>query len=257
MILIIAEEGTETVAQAIAGALSQEYNLPCAPEVIAAGAAWARSVEWDDLLFVVYKSRALPDSAVQYINGYRNAHKTGGAIIPVGTNPDLPVPPDPISGTKAAKYDGSAELTGRIVKSAGVFLGLALRPGSQRIFVSYRASDGTHLARAIYDRLKDAGFEPWLDEAEENLVIGDVVQERIRSSVDSAAMVLLIDTPDAPDSKWVSIEIDMAIAQLVPVLPVVTGGELVALFIQLHGLRPPAAIRKNVEDATSLSQIGW
>jgi hypothetical protein len=257
MILIMAEQGTESVAEQIAGALSQEYNLPYAPEVVAVGAVWARSVEWDDLLLVVYRSHTLPESAVRYIQDYRSTHKTGGAILPVGATPAFSTPPDPISGIKAAKHDGSPELTGRIVKSAGVFLGLALRPGSQQIFVSYRASDGTPLAQAIHGHLKSAGFDPWLDEAGENLVIGDLVQDKIRRNIESAAMVLLIDTPDAPDSKWVSIEIDLAIGQLVPVLPVVAGGERISRFVALQGLRRQASVKQNGFNATPLSDAEW
>src|SRR5271163_1964336 len=102
MILIMAEQGTEPVAEQIAGALLREYNLPYAPEVVAASAVWARSVEWDDLLLVVYRSHTLPESAVQYIQDYRSTHKTGGAILPVGANPAFSTPPDPISGIKAA-----------------------------------------------------------------------------------------------------------------------------------------------------------
>jgi hypothetical protein len=257
MILILTDAGSEPMSHAIAGALSQEYNMTCAPQVIAAGAVWDRSVEWDDLLLVVYNSGVLPTAAVQYIDAYRAAHKTEGGVIPIGVNPAFPVPPDPLSGIKAAKYDGSPEQTANIVKSAGVFLGLSLRPGNQRIFVSYRAKDGAQLARSIFDRLKAGGFEPWLDEAEENLVIGDDVQDKIRAGLETAAMVILVDTPEAPDSKWVAIEVDLANGQLVPVLPVVAGGESLSRFIQLQGLRRWALVKPNGLDGSPLTDAEW
>jgi len=257
MILMVTEQGTEPAAQRIAGALSKEYNLPRRPEMVPQNAVWDRAVEWDDLLFVFYTSGALPPATVQYIKAYQNAHKTSAAIIPVGINPDFIAPPNPISGIKAARYDASDEMTAAIVKSAGVFLGLALRPGCQRIFVSYRTKDGEQLANAIYGRLEAAGFVPWLDAAKENLVIGDEVQDTIRSNIDSAAMVLLIDTPDAPASGWVSIEIDIAIGQLIPLLPVVAGGESMSRFIQLQGLRRQALIKQNPTESPVLSDADW
>lgn len=257
MILILTEDGTEPAAQALAAALTAEYSLANAPAIVPSGAVWARSVEWDDLLLVVYKSGTLAPSAAQYIQAYRDAHKTVGGIIPVGTNPAFLVPPNPISGIKAGLWDGSPERTARIVKSAGVFLGLAFRPGSQRIFVAYPASDGEALAKAIHDRLQFEGFNPWLDVAKENIAVGDDVQEEIRRSIDTAAMILLVDTPDAPASKWISIEIDMAISQLVPVLPIVIGDERTSRFIQLQSLRRQVVVGQNGPGAQPLSDAEW
>jgi hypothetical protein len=256
VILILTQTGAEPAAEAIAAALLREYPL-CPPKVVPADAVWASKVDWDDLLLVVYNSRRLPASAIQYIETFRKAHETGGGVIPVGVNPAFPVPPDPLSEIKAAKYDGSLGLTAGIVKAAGVFLGLALRPGSQKIFVSYRMSDGKLVAQSLHDRLKGAGFNPWLDEADENLVIGDEVQDKIRSSVNTAAMVLLVDTPDAPNSPWVKVEVDMANGQLVPVLPVVAGGERLSRFIQLQGLRRWALVKTNGLDGTPLTDPEW
>jgi hypothetical protein len=257
LISILAQDGTEAAAQAISAELVREYSLPCPPEILNTNAVWSRSVEWDDLLLVLYNSNALPASAVQYVQAFRTAHKTGGSVIPVGVNPQFRKPPDPLAVIKAAQYDGTPQVMAEIVQSAGVFLGLSLRPGSEKIFVSYRATDGKSLAQSIYDRLKTAGFEAWLDEAGENLVIGTDVQETIRKNLEQAAMVLLVDTPDAPDSPWVKIEVDMANAQLTPVLPVVAGGERAPRFIQLQGLRRWAFAKQNGLDNTPLSNAEW
>ena len=86
MIRILAEETSEPAAQAIAAALQQQYNLARAPELVPSGAVWESSVEWDDLLFVIYQSKVLPDPAVNYIQTYRDAHKSREAIIPVSTD---------------------------------------------------------------------------------------------------------------------------------------------------------------------------
>jgi hypothetical protein len=257
LILVLTQQGTEAAADAVKAALVQEYPLACPPEIVTADAVWSRPVEWDDLLLVLYNSETLPAAAVQFIQGFRTAHKTGGSVIPIGVNPQFRKPPDPLGLIKAAQYDSTPEAMARIVESAGVFLGLSLRPGSQKIFVAYRASDGKSLAQSIYDRLKAAGVDAWLDEAGENLQIGTDVQETIRKSLESAAMILLVDTPDAPDSPWVKIEVDLANSQLIPVLPAVAGGERVSRFIQLAGLRRWALVKQNGLDNSPLTDPEW
>jgi hypothetical protein len=257
LILILAQQGTEGAANAISSALVQEYSLASPPEIISTDAVWSRPSESDDLLLVVYNSDTLSPSAVQCIRAFRAAHRTGGTVIPVGVNPQFRKPPDPLTLIKAAQYDGSPRTVAQIVQSAGVFLGLSLRPGSEKIFVSYRATDGRSLAQSVYDRLISVGFDAWLDEAGENLVVGTDVQESIRKNLEQAAMVLLADTPDAPDSPWVKIEVDLANSQLIPVLPIVAGGEQAPRFIQLAGLRRWALVKQHGLDNAPLSDPEW
>jgi TIR domain len=257
LILILAQQGTEAAANAISAALVTEYPPISQPGIVSTDAVWSRPAEWDDLLLVVYNSDKLSSSAIQYIQAFRAAHQTGGTVIPVGVNPEFRKPPDPLALIKAAQYDGTAPAMADIVHAAGVFLGLSLRPGSEKIFVSYRATDGKSLARSIYDRLIAAGFDAWLDEAGENLVIGTDVQETIRKKLEEAAMVLLADTPDAPASPWVKIEVDLANSQLIPVLPIVAGGEQAPRFIQLAGLRRWALVKKQGLDNAPLSDPEW
>jgi hypothetical protein len=257
LISILAQDGTEAASKGISAGIVQEYSLAYSPEIVTTNAVWSGPVEWDDLLLVVFNSDALPEPAVQYIQAFRTAHKTGGSVIPVGVNPQLRKPPDPLSVIKATQYDGTPQAMAQIVRSAGVFLGLSLRPGSEKIFVAYRASDGKSLAQSVYDRLKTAGFDAWLDEAGENLVVATDVQETIRKNLEQAAMVLLVDTPDAPDSPWIKIEVDMANSQLIPVLPVVAGGERLSRFIQLQGLRRWALVKRDGLDNAPLTDAEW
>jgi hypothetical protein len=252
MITILAQDGAGPTAQEISDALVQEFSLPVPPEIVGTNAVWSRPVEWDDLLLVVFNSSTLPPSAVQFIAAYRAAHTIGGHVIPVGVDPNLRVPPDPIGGIKAIAFDGTPQVLAQVTITAGVFLGLSLRPGRQKIFVSYRANDGTVLANSIHSRLKEAGFDAWLDEAQDNLPPGTDVQQEIEKKLKEAAMVLLVDTPNAPDSKWVKIEVDLANSQLIPVLPAVAG-DRVPRFIQLQGLRRWSLIKQD----QPLDDVDW
>ena len=129
--------------------------------------------------------------------------------------------------------------------------------GANAFFVSYRQTDGAALAQEIYKRLEAASFQPWLDVAKENIAIGADVQNDIQRGIDTAALILLVDTPDAPASPWVSIEVDLANAQLLPVLPIVAGGERTSRFIQLQSLRRQALVKQNGLDAAPLSDAEW
>jgi hypothetical protein len=257
MILLLAEAGTEPIGQAIVGALTKEYSLPCWPEVIPAGSVWERNVEWDDLLFVVYRSDTLTDSSLQYIKAYRDAHASGGAIIPVSVDAAVKTPPEPIAGIRAAEYDGTPEAMADIVKVAGIFLGLGLRPGSQRIFVAYRATDGKEIAEDLHARLSTAGFHPWLDVADDSAGAGDDIQDRIRRHVQEAGLILVVDTPDAPDSKWLALEVEIATAQLIPILPVVAGGERSPRLVLLQSLRRCAVVKREGADRRPLGAEDW
>lgn len=257
MILILAEAGTEPIAGEIAQSITAEYGLSTPPEMVAAGAPWTRAVEWDDVLIVVYENSNWPTDHTNYIDAYLKKHTTGGPVIPVSTDPANRRPPGPISGIKAGVYDGTPQATAQIVMSTGVFLGLALTPGRQRIFISYRAADGTVIANDLHDRLKAAGFVPWLDEADKNLQTGDDVQQIIRQNIDSAAMILLLDTPAAPQSRWIKIEVDLAIGELLPVLPVVMGGDQISRFLPLKSLPRRALAKLGGLDGTPLRDAEW
>jgi hypothetical protein len=69
------------------------------------------------------------------------------------------------------------------------------------------------------------GFSPWLDEAIEldghsAILPGSPVQAQIDSALANASLVLLLDTPSAPQSIWIKHEVDTADAMLIPILPI-------------------------------------
>jgi hypothetical protein len=232
MIRIVCEPVVAGIGDEIARDLHVAHELVQPPVIVPQGAVWDAVPEWDDVLIVVYKTGLAP-AGKEYIAAYRAAHplsgtgadsrEPGGLVIPVATDPGATKPPDPISGIKALLYDDAARgRGGRLADWVGIFLGLALRPGDQRIFISYRIADGTEIATDLYNRLEAAGFQPWLDEAKENLPPASDVQGVITENLKRASMVLVVDTPEAPKSRWIKVEVDAANHQMIPVLPVVT-----------------------------------
>lgn len=104
-------------------------------------------------------------------------------------------------------------------------LGLRMQGRDTKIFISYRASDGTAIANQLYDHLEALGHRPFLDEAKEldgetKILPGTPVQKQIDDALSNANLVLLIDTPAAPASPWMKHEVDAANALLLPILPI-------------------------------------
>ena len=272
MIQILCEPGEEAVGSEIAEALRSAWDLAQAPEVLGAGAAWAGPAEWDDVLVVVYRTGALPPGAVNYIKAFAEAHRvsdpqTGeermaGAFVPIALDAANRKPPEPISGIKALVYHRSdAGSKQSLVRDVGVYVGLELRPREQKVFVSYRAADGTALANGLYARLKEAGYPAWLDDADGNLATGSDVQRVIHERLREAALVVLLDTPQARESKWLFTEVRLAIAELVPVLPVVVGATALEVansrFAALKSLQRRVSILRGSADLTPLTDAEW
>lgn len=132
-------------------------------------------------------------------------------------------PPEPIGALKSRfAVDDEKE----ILRSIGAMLGLALRPGKNKIFVSYRSIDGRTSATKIYDHLISRGYCAWLDEGKDvddnpNLELGRAVQDEIEERLTKANAVILVDTPQAPDSYWVREEMNIAVGKMIPIYPLV------------------------------------
>jgi len=79
-----------------------------------------------------------------------------------------------------------------------------------------------HLATA----LKGRGYEVWRDELKDRdgqpfIGPGSEAQETIQKAILDHGFVLVIDSPEASQSRWVHAEIDTAYAHMLPMLPVV------------------------------------
>lgn len=93
-----------------------------------------------------------------------------------------------------------------------------------RLFVSYRRSDGSEAAQAIYGHFRAIGFDAFLDTEDEAIEPGEEVQSRIHEAIPEKDFLLLVDSPDAADSGWVREEVSAALANRVAILAVRVGG---------------------------------
>jgi hypothetical protein len=90
------------------------------------------------------------------------------------------------------------------------------------IFISYRRENGDQIAKAVYDRLRDKGYNVYLDV--ETLHSG-AFNEKLYSVIDECRDVLVILSPNAldrcvNDNDWVRLEVAHAIRSKKNIIPV-------------------------------------
>ena len=86
-----------------------------------------------------------------------------------------------------------------------------------QVFISYQHADA-EFAENLMFRIKDAGFNSWVDS--ENLRAGEEWQVRIDQAIKSAFALIVIMTPEAQASEYVTYEWSFAWGAGVKVIPV-------------------------------------
>ncbi len=93
---------------------------------------------------------------------------------------------------------------------------LGINEQQRKIFISYRRIDGLGMADQIFDRLIRQRFNAFLDKYDVD--VGRDIQQEIYESIEDKAFVLVIESPDAHNSHWISTEIHYALTHEIPVL---------------------------------------
>jgi hypothetical protein len=89
-------------------------------------------------------------------------------------------------------------------------------------FISYSRRDTGYVQRLV-TFLRGSGIDVWVDEEVPNGTRWDSV---LKDKIDTSAAVVLVMSPSAEESDWVSAEVDRARAQGKPVLPLLLSGEV-------------------------------
>ncbi len=228
MIVILYQDSCRDLAETAATELLRTFADKVEVVLVAAetDTTWPAAASWDDLLIAIFNGKDFPGPGNRFIADYFQRRPNTAQLLPVARDPVFRRPPEAAAAIKALQYDASASNpTARLVTRAGGMLGLRLQGRDSKIFISYRAKDGTSIARQLYDYLVTLGHRPFLDEAKEfdgetKILPGKPVQKEIDEALKGANLVLLIDTPSAPDSPWIKHEVDTADALLLPILPI-------------------------------------
>jgi hypothetical protein len=91
-----------------------------------------------------------------------------------------------------------------------------------RLFLCHRRADGEDTAAAL-DRELSARHEGHVFRDLISIQVGDVAQDKIEEHLESADVLVFLDTPLAGESKWVEIELRTALGRQVPIVWVQLG----------------------------------
>lgn len=217
MLVILYQSGCKSIARKVASDLEKAFadNIKVGLIAATSSSLWPAAVDWDDLLIVMYNSKEFPPAGNAFIERYLQ-ERSKSAVLPVAVDASVRKPPDAAAAFKALEYDDAAKgSSGRLVNRVGGMLGLRVQARACKIFISYRAIDGTAIATQLHDHLASLGHEVFLDEVKEidgetKILPGSAVQSQIDEALEKSNFVLLIDTPSAPGSKWIMHEVDTA-----------------------------------------------
>lgn len=128
----------------------------------------------------------------------------GILVIPVVDSTDsMPDDlPDALGVLNAVGWDNGAGLL-QIVRACLRELGIYER--QRKVFISHRRSDAAILALDLHDRLSRAGWVPFVDRL--GIDEGEPVQAKIDECLDDMAFLILIESPDAHESRWIDHEV--------------------------------------------------
>jgi hypothetical protein len=228
MLIILYQRGCQKVAKKVASDLSKAFADHVEVRLIAASSSssWPAEASWDDLLIVMYDGGEFPANGNSFIAQYFKERSPSAILLPVAIDLTAKKPPAAAAAIKALKYNRAAVgPKGKLANRVGGMLGLRVQGRDSKIFISYRARDGKKIATQLHDHLVSLGHSAFLDEAKEidgdtTILPGSSVQRQIDDALDKSNFVLLIDTPSAPDSKWIMHEVETADSLLLPILPV-------------------------------------
>lgn len=224
MIVILHDPRFDSPSVEIKSAI--ELTFPGLPVQIVDSAgpcSWTSPETWSDVLVVPFDGRDLSREGRSLVDAALR-RSPPPFILPVATSASAKVPPAPIDGIKALPVEGDGFARG--CARIGARLGLALRSRDHTLFISYRAADGTSLAKQFEAFLRSEGYNVWRDDSRDafdgqtSIPPGAPVQPQIEENLTRVDLVLLLDTPRAAESEWINLEINLANGNLIPVLPV-------------------------------------
>src|SRR5438105_952562 len=166
MVVILYQNGYANIAEQVEADLLAAFSDRISVEVMQADAnpRWPADIDWDDLLIVLYDGKDFPEMGNLFITKYVEQRPHSAMLLPVSIDPASRKPPPAAAPIKALEYDDDAKgAEGRLVKRVGAMLGLRIQGRDGKIFISYRAIDGTAIAQQLYSHLASLGHRPFLD----------------------------------------------------------------------------------------------
>lgn len=136
-------------------------------------------------------------------------------IIPVLSQTEriedtIPTALRPINAFKWINNHSSINLAHIILRELG------LTDKERKVFLSYRRSDGQEMANQLFDALRRKRFEVFLDEF--SIEIGEDFQTKLWNTLGDYAFLVLLESPEAEESKWIFEEVNFALENDIGIL---------------------------------------
>ena len=90
-----------------------------------------------------------------------------------------------------------------------IFDNLGLNDKERRVFISYKRSDGSGMADQLLNILTRQKFDVFLDRY--NIDYGSEIEKKIFQSIDDKAFLLVLESPEAHQSDYISKEVNYAL----------------------------------------------
>ena len=229
MLVLLCQRGCIKTGQALAAELQRAFAAAVDVRAVSAITAkeLAKDPSWADLLVVVYRDGARFEAAgSDFIRSYIARRGRAAAVLPVCVGTNSNKPPAGADAIKSFELNSASPSSfDRLVSRIGGMLGLKWQGRDSKIFISYRLQDGEAIAKQLHRHFASLGHPTFLDQAKEidgetMILPGREIEAEIGRALESADMVILVDTPLAPASPWIQHEIKVAGSLLLPILPI-------------------------------------
>jgi hypothetical protein len=152
----------------------------------------------------------------------RRALADGVPVIPVVENlgqfsVSVPQELQALNGWEWSGQDPARRLARILLEELGI------EDRRRRVFISHKREDGMAAAQQLHDELSHHRFVPFIDRFD--IRFGEPVQEKIADALEDHAFMLLLETPEAHDSKWVFDEVTYALSHFMGILILQWPGE--------------------------------
>lgn len=179
------------------------------------------------VVLLVLPQQRFSTEEVRLISDFQRRPGGRDQILPLSCDAQRDRPHTPLDALKSYPLHVLDDPTiNRLVRWLMIQLGLRVACRARSIFISYRAADGTAVAKRLETLLEQRGYRVFRDEKsdEDDLPLiryGSSVQKRIKEEIEKHGLLLLVDTPASLDSEWVLAEVRYAVASMRPMLPIV------------------------------------
>ena len=181
--------------------------------------------QWDEISTVmnrsamaVYLGSTQAKSDPECRQKVRKAKALGLPIFPIieASSPHIEQVPSELEYVKALTWSSNETVPMQLISSVLEVLGINER--ERRLFISYRQLDAKTVATDLFHALIEKRFQVFLDQFQTTFV--ENIQERIDEALEDMGFVLLLYSPDMPNSPWVDWEITRALKSRLPILVV-------------------------------------